>query len=208
MGTNAQPYRELRTHLDTGDVLLFDGASRLSLTLKWFQRSEFSHVGMVVRPPGSDLVMCIESTTLSNVRDIVNGTGIEGVQLVLLSERLAKYDGTISVRRLLGPRNPQLWPAFDAARHELHGRPYEQRKWNLIRAWVDLPGFPDADTDLSSLFCSELVAELYMRMQLLPPRPSSAEYIPADFGERNVVCDRVATHTAGMVLGATVQLLR
>ena len=35
--------------------------------------------------------------------------------------------------------------------------------------------------DLSSLFCSELVAEAYQHMGVLDPKKSSSEYTPDDF---------------------------
>ena len=37
------------------------------------------------------------------------------------------------------------------------------------------------EEDLSSLFCSELVAEAYQRMGILDPERSSSEYTPDDF---------------------------
>ena len=60
----------------------------------------------------------------------------------------------------------------------------------LLRAAWDRLGGLSRSEDLSSLFCSELVAEAYQAMGLLdePPRglPSN-EYVPIDFSDRRAL---------------------
>ena len=135
---------------------------------------------MVVVLPEFDFVLLWESTTLSSLRDIVSGKARKGVQLVALSERLRTYDGAAAVCRLKGAAlGDEAMKALAAFRHEVRGRPYEQSKLELIvsvfRRWC---GFGE---DLSSLFCSELVAEAYQRMGLLAPHVPSNSCTPADF---------------------------
>jgi hypothetical protein len=69
---------------------------------------------------------------------------------------------------------------------DLLNRPYEKDKLELIKAAYDGP-LGHNEEDLSSLFCSELVAEAYQKMGLLrePPKglPSN-EYTPKDFSEK------------------------
>lgn len=38
-----------------------------------------------------------------------------------------------------------------------------------------------------SIFCTELIAETYMRMGLLPPAPPASAYLPLDFSERKKI---------------------
>ena len=175
-------YADIRGRLQTGDLVLFAGKGWLSRLIQIGTASRWSHVGMVLVLLEYNVVLLWESTTLSSLPDIVSGRGRKGVQLVALSERLRTYDGCAAVCHLKGAALSDAdTRALTRFRHEVRGRPYEQSKLQLIvavfRRWC---GFGE---DLSSLFCSELVAEAYQRMGLLDPDVPSNSYTPADFAE-------------------------
>lgn len=180
-------YSEIRPTLKTGDVLLFDGKSRISNAIKFFTRSRWSHVALVYRVD-DDLdargtVFCWESTTLHDLVDADTGRLTMGVQRVELSERLERYlaeGGEVAVRQLSRALTPDMVRALNAFRHEMSGRPYERNRLALLRAAYDGPGGANGE-DYSSLFCSELVAGAFQRMCLLPPSIPAAEYVPGDF---------------------------
>ncbi len=182
-------YENIRNDLKTGDILLFSGKGGISDGIKFFTLSKYSHVGMVYRfdneldPNGS--LFCWESTTLSDLKDADTGKLTKGVQRVELSERLERcfakgYE--ISVRQLSKKLANDMILALNNFRHEVSGRPYETSKIELLKAAYD-GLFGDNKEDLSSLFCSELVAEAYQRMGLLTENLPSNEYIPKDFSE-------------------------
>ncbi|MCI0681473.1 MAG: hypothetical protein L0Y71_05160 [Gemmataceae bacterium] len=171
-------YDAIRPTLDTGDIVLFGGKGALSQGIKWFTRSRWSHVGMVIQLEWG--VFLWESTTLTDLEDFDTGTMTEGVQLVVLSERIKKYDGEIAVRRLECERTAAMLDNLKQLRLELRGKPYEKAKIELIKAAYDGP-WGDNIEDLSSLFCSEMVAEAYQAMELLGEDKPSNEYTPADF---------------------------
>lgn len=99
---------------------------------------------------------------------------MKGVQLVPLSDRVKSYDGDICVRQLKGVEFADGdMIELMKLRKELAGRPYEQSIIELIKS----------AEDLSSLFCSKLVAEAYQRLALLDDKKPSNEYSPADFSE-------------------------
>ena len=186
---NRMKYQELRSDLKTGDILLFSGKGGISDGIKFFTLSKYSHVGMVYRfddprdPKGS--VFCWESTTLSDVHDADSGKLTKGVQRVELSERLERcfslgYE--ISVRQLSRSLSDKMLTALNNFRHEVSGRPYETSRIELLKAAYD-GLFGDNKEDLSSLFCSELVAEAYQSMGLLSEAMPSNEYIPKDFSQ-------------------------
>lgn len=180
-------YQDIRDQLKTGDIILFSGKSGISEGIKFFTLSKWSHVGMVYRfdsaadPLGS--VFCWESTTLCDLKDADTGKLTKGVQRVELSERLercfAKGYG-IAVRRLSGAVDDAMLLALNTFRHEVSGRPYELDRLELFKAAYE-GLFGDNKEDLSSLFCSELIAEGYQRMGLLPDDVPSNEYTPKDF---------------------------
>lgn len=180
-------YQDIRNELKTGDILLFSGKGHISEGIKFFTLSKWSHVGMVYKlvdpldPKGS--VFSWESTTLSDIEDADTGKLTKGVQRVELSERImgcfAKgYD--ISLRPLSRPLTDDMVRALNLFRHEVSGRPYEASKIELIKSAYD-GIFGENKEDLSSLFCSELVAEAYQKMGLLSEETPSNEFTPKDF---------------------------
>ena len=173
-------YSEIRNSLQTGDIVLFSGKGRISNIIKWFTKSAWSHVGMVIRSTEWDMLLLWESTTLSKLKDIQSGVARQGVQLVPLSERIKTYDGRIGIRRLQTHKAIRHQPLMDF-RQEVKGRAYEESKIELFKSAYDGP-LGQNEEDLSSLFCSELVAEAYQRMGLIDNALSSNEYTPADFG--------------------------
>lgn len=75
-------------------------------------------------------------------------------------------------------------------RKEVQGRPYEKNKSELILSAMDfheeyLSFLRNTKEDLSSLFCSELVAAAYKRMGLLGDKLLSNEYTPDDFSSKS-----------------------
>jgi hypothetical protein len=183
-------YAAVRGQLKTGDVILFSGKSGISEGIKFFTLSKWSHVGMVYKfnDPLDEkgTVFCWESTTIGNVEDADTGRLTNGVQRVELSERLERcfaqrYE--ISIRPLNKDLTPDMILQLNNFRHEVSGRPYERNKIELIKSALDGHIFKENKEDLSSLFCSELLAESFQRIGLLPEDVPSNEYTPKDFSQ-------------------------
>ena len=191
MTDKAPTYEKLRAALSTGDIVLFSGTSPISRIIRYATKSPWSHVGMVVRDEVTDTVFVWESTTLSNVADVERQAFVKGVQLTLLSERCAMYEGAVAVRRLLTSTGDSFsltrteLLALAKIRREFTGRPYETDLAALARsASPSLSAFNRQD--LASLFCSEMIAEPYKAWSLLPADVPSSRYTPAFFGRRRV----------------------
>lgn len=200
-------YAEIRSQLKTGDVLLFSGKGAISEGIKFFTISKWSHVGLVYRfdgpldPEGS--IFCWESTTLSDLKDADTGKLTRGVQRVELSERLERcfargYE--IALRPLTAGLTDPMIAALNAFRHEVSGRPYEKSEIELLRSAYD-GVLGENQEDLSSLFCSELVAAAFQRIGLLGRTKPSNEYTPKDFST-----DKRLTLEAGYGFGAEVAI--
>ena len=175
-------YEDIRHELGTGDLVLFRGATVFSRLIQRATRSTWSHVAMVIRLPEYDYLALYESCGLGGLPDMMSGEPRRGVQLVPLSQRVRAYSGAIAVRRLEGVTLGQAERgALMALRRELRGRTYERSVTSLVRAAYDGLAGTNAE-DLSSLFCSELVAEAYQRLGLLGAGVPSSEYTPGDFG--------------------------
>ncbi len=135
---------------------------------------------MVIRSEEWDMLLLWESTTLSKLKDVQSGIAHQGVQLVPLSEKIRTYNGDVGIKQLEGitvdgERKKKLM----AFRQEVKGRPYEQNKLELFKSAYDGP-FGHNEEDLSSIFCSELFAEGYQRMEFLTEDTPSNEYTPGN----------------------------
>ncbi|MDH5561015.1 MAG: YiiX/YebB-like N1pC/P60 family cysteine hydrolase [Deltaproteobacteria bacterium] len=175
-------YEDIRGDIKTGDVILFSGKGTISNGIKLFTSSKWSHVGMVLKLPDSKANFLWESTTLSNLKDAISGTVKNGVQLVLLRDRLRTYDGEKSIRHLSYSITADEYYRLMGFREKMRGRPYETNRLELIKSAYDGP-FGHNEEDLSSLFCSELVAEAYQEIGLLDNNKPSNEYTPKDFSD-------------------------
>ena len=141
---------------------------------------------MVLRLPGDERPLIWESLRVPVLPDVIDGTMKSGVQLLDLHERIQTCTEDIGIRTLNRPVTQDMYDALLKFREVVRNRPYEKRIVELIRAAWDGP-FGQNKEDLSSIFCSELVAEAYQAMGLLEcdkkgGTPSN-EYTPKYFSE-------------------------
>jgi hypothetical protein len=178
-----QNYLRMRDQLNTGDIVLFSGRSPLARLGQCVSQTKWIHIGMVLRCDWG--VFLWESDLFGHLKDLQSGKIRGGVRMVALSDRVKRYDGEAWVRPLKVGTTPLNLQALSDLIEEVRGCSYERHYIQLIKAyWGGLVG--QNTEDLSSLFCSELVAEAYQRMGVFaePPegRPSNA-YTPIDFSE-------------------------
>lgn len=179
-------YSSVRDDLKTGDIILMAGESVFSWAIRRFTGSEWSHVGMVVRSADLDAVLLWESTTAGHPEDHTTPEGREpkpGVQLPPLSKRVRDYDGKVALRRLNRALTNEEVAKLTRFRHQVKDRDYDYDALELLRAAMDDGLFWRNREDLQSFFCSELIAESYQRMGLLPESKPSNEYTPDDFAQ-------------------------
>lgn len=170
----------LVSSLQTGDIVLFAGRGIVSATIRLFTRSHWSHVGMVVRLPGHDQPMLLESSSLSDSPDILAGRPVAGVGIVLLMKRVQDYEGQVAVRRRTGaPLGPSQQKLVTRLVMRLAHRPYKNYLLAIMRDL--LTGFC-LRPNRASLFCSELVAEIYCRLGWLSRQARTTNYVPGHFG--------------------------
>ena len=122
--------------------------------------------------------------------DIETGRVTQGVELLPLEVKIfSGWYGRVAVRRLTGlspERREEIGKKLMEFYDEVSGRPYEQNKMDLILSSLKfiedaLPFLKNRKEDLSSLFCSELVAAAYHHMGLLTRDRPSHSFTPDDF---------------------------
>ena len=167
--------------LKTGDIVLFSGLDHYSRLVRAGTKSKWSHVGLVFESPAHDFLTLWESSIREDTLDVELAEHRVGVRLVSLYDRVKAFEGEISIRRLQGEAiTDKKLRCLLALQDELRGRAYERNKFELIRA-ANKRAFCNRAEDLSSVFCSELVAEAYQRLGLLSEEKPSNDYAPVDF---------------------------
>ena len=181
-------YQKYRDSLETGDIILFSGPGKLSAGIKLGSLCKWSHVGMVVRVKDPDIALIYQATPSTAVKDFFLKKENPGVQINVLSHVIDTYPGDVAFRKLTVNRSQQVLDGLSAFRKEIQGRPFEEDTWEIIRAAYDGPFGSNEEEDLSSLFCSELIAEAYQRMGLLQKNEDggkiSNEFTPKDFSDK------------------------
>ena len=159
-----------------GDIILFSGKGWMSRLIKLGGLTKYSHVGVML-----DEELLIESTTLSNIPDLFTNKMHKGVMVVRLQDRIDKYNGKIYHRSLKEELTEEQKDKMLEVAKELHGRPYEESKWQLVSSEIDI--LPKQDEDLSSVFCSELAIELLDAADIYKPKNASNEYTPKNLAK-------------------------
>jgi hypothetical protein len=127
-----------------------------------------------------------ESTKRPVCNDIIQEKQVSGVQLVWLTEKLPKFYGEIAFR-LLRPsldqeREKKLYEFIDFAM----GKPYNDSKYVMVRGKQRR----NLQSDHSSFFCSQLVAEALQKCGILEDADrglASTNYSPADFSSEGSI---------------------
>eukprot|EP00731_Ephydatia_muelleri_P014196 Em0007g1506a len=181
-----QPYDHVARTIQTGDLLLFSSLKTTSSLIKLFDHAVFGHVGIACRLETTDEIYVWESKPYC----IEAGVIIDGVQMAPLRYRITNgWCNTAAVRNITGLKTPQRQAMLNkmaAFMKETHGRPYDKNRLHLLLSALDLLDEPISllklnEEDLSSVFCSQLVAAAYQRMGLMEACKPANTYTPEDF---------------------------
>ncbi|KMT66830.1 YiiX/YebB-like N1pC/P60 family cysteine hydrolase [Catenovulum maritimum] len=153
--------------LNNGDLVFFSGKDYISRTIKVVQFSRWSHVAMVIRP------QCFNYEPI-----ILESSGKMGqVIMTPLSDRMISYRGKIGIRYLSGVEfSDEEMYQLKLAQFDFYGRPFETKKFEMLKACFR--PFSNKEEDLETVFCSELVAELYQVMGLISEDHNSNNFTP------------------------------
>ena len=164
--------------LDTGDIMLFSGKGLGSAIIRWFTGSDWTHVAMVVRLDGVDEPLLLESNPGPESADLFCGQPVAGISLVTVARKLTDYRGEVVVRRREGaPIAARQHRLVQRLVRRLYRRPYRGYLWRQLRDVLRSSG----RRDYSAMFCSELVAEFYRRLDWLPREVRTGRVVPAHF---------------------------
>lgn len=177
---------DVEIRMQTGDIILFKGLY-LDRDQQPHPSENWTHAGLVVKMPERDETLLWESTPLESVIDRILGLRKGGPQLVSLRERLLTYETDVYAwRQLRVVRSPEMLNALYRYIYQVHRLPFPPQIEvirRVIQSRFFLRWWPRKAT-YRNIFCTELIAETYMRMGLLPETPPASAYLPLDFSER------------------------
>jgi len=187
------PFNDLAPTMQFGDLVLFNGKYEGSKVIEFFSRCEWSHVGMVVRLEGYEQPLIWEATSLTNIPDVIYHDNKTGVKLVDLRDRLAHYGDDLkeyetadfAYRRLDATRTDEMMKIFKELIPSMHAIPdpgFWEMTWDVIKG-----RFFNIAVDLNKYFCSELVAETYLKLGLLDSKRVVNSYMPVDFSDKKIL---------------------
>ncbi len=174
-------------NLKTGDLILFDnvGCNPISLLIKYFTKSEITHIAMVIKDP--DFIdpplkgYYVWESNYEGTPDPQDGKTKFGVQITPLNEIYDKYKkdrGFVYVRRINCPNE-----LLNTERlKEVHSVVYDKKYDFYLKDLVDAIQRDDTDPQKTSRFwCSALVGYIYTICGLLNKSTDWSILRPSDF---------------------------
>eukprot|EP00937_MAST-01D_sp_MAST-1D-sp2_P004173 g4173.t1 len=172
------PVSQLSDYIEWGDLVLFKGRGRAAKCLRCLLNSDVDHVAIMV-PKDED-----SSSTDLRMMESTLPTGVWLCPpdfLIKMRNPNSWYADkftSVVVRKLVFDRNDDRRRTLWRFSKEMEHRDYEHNFSEIFKAFIQA----DQATDLSSLFCSELVAEGLKRLGLLRNRHrASNTYLPSHF---------------------------
>jgi hypothetical protein len=187
-------YEKLKKQFKTGDIILFEGNGFFSQLVKCCSNSEFSHIGIIVK--GEDIpkytkkkekfYLLHSNKSSVPIKDIISNDNVSGVQINDLKENLESYNGFLYYRELLRKDGTSVnFINIEKYIEKIADKPYEVNYLEMLFAVFDGNSCCLNSENLNSLFCSELVAYIYLKYHILRNDLPSNEYIPSDFSYDN-----------------------
>jgi hypothetical protein len=171
---------DLRATLCEGDVFLFKGHKFHDNVIRCCTNSDYNHIAIVVKN-GPELEL-FESTQM--------GVGCVPLEFYIDSyywSHMSKQFHKVVVRQLSTAKgrgiSRQQRAEFVRYQEEMLGRKFNHNPVTYMKALLAMPH----REDMSTSFCSQLVAGAYKRMGILPPEPAASSYFPRDF---SASCER------------------
>jgi len=161
-----EPLTDFPIRLSAGDIVLCSNRTVLTATVHLSTRSQWDHVAMVVKRRDRKGLRLFEAT-------------MEGVETYLLNSALKFYreNSKVAIRRIMVDRSEEFMEGLFDFVDEVVGRPYKQDWIQLVRAAYNA----NESDDLSSIFCSQLIAAAYQRLGMIDPDLPSNNFVPSDF---------------------------
>ena len=182
--------------LKTGDLLVCDDLQHddwglFSWFIKFFTKSDYSHVGLIVVDPEMTNPalkgIYVWTSGTSDVPDAEDGKKKFGVQFVEFEEFLKTYGGKIYLRRLKCESEEQYHKIFNIdVLREIHQVVYDKPYDTVVADWIEAYCQKDNKPQKTSRFwCSALIGYIYTKLTLLKSDLDWSILTPSFFSNEN-----------------------
>jgi len=188
-------YDKFCNQFKTGDIVLFDNTHPftsydgiISSLVKYFTKSEWSHIGMIVKDPEFtdkklDKGLYLWESNLELFKESEDNKIKMAVQIVPLRKMIEHFDGNV-IWRKLDSGDVQITNDKLRTIHELvHGKPYDINPIDWIEAYLEHSANPQK---VNRYFCSALVARIYSFLELIDPKINWSIIRPSSFSKENL----------------------
>ena len=174
-------------NFETGDLLLFEGKSEFSWSgifdflLKYFTKSDYTHIGMIVKDPEwANLPKGYYLWHSSLEEDDAEEHKLKlGVQFTSLDRMIQTYNGKLFWRKL-NSGNVQITNEKLKEIHKIvHGKPYDLDPIDWFEALI---GYKTT-RHTNRYFCSALVARIYLFLDLIDHNIDWSIIRPSSFSQ-------------------------
>lgn len=187
---------ELKNTLKTGDLLLCDDLAYgswglFSWLIKFVTKSDFSHVGMIVKDPDFTETPLngtfVWTSGISNVPDPEDKTKKFGVQFIPFDHFIQTYGGKIFLRRIEFEHNEEYYSIFETNKlKQIHQVVYDKPYDVVITDWIEAFCKKDPNPQKTSrFFCSALIGYIYTKLNLLDDNTDWSIISPSFFSSEN-----------------------
>jgi len=192
---------EMENEFQTGDLILCRGTESFSVMIRRGTMSTWSHAAIIVVDPSpaireaykidrfweedqKERVFIFESDTETQDKRTGGGTQLFPFRRWMkccIEEYSPQY--LVVWRKLKRPSHQltihdhELFSDWEKYMLSMCKRSYEHSRAQLVKSALHR----NKDEDLSTIFCSELVAASFKHMGLLPPDTNSNNFVPRDF---------------------------
>jgi len=193
-------FDEIEENFQTGDIILSRGTEAFSKLIRKGTMSTWSHAALIIRNPSPNVrkiykidqneedikekVFIFESDTETQDKRQGGGTQLFPFRR-WMKNCIAEYGDSYLVvwRSLKRPETMKLaldldlFPSIDEWLISMYGIGYERSRAQLVKSALHR----NKDEDLTTIFCSELVAATLKNIGILHPEASSNNFVPRDF---------------------------
>lgn len=187
---------ELKQTLKTGDLLLCDDLQYgswglFSWLIKFVTKSDFSHVGMIVKDPEFTETPLkgtfVWTSGISNVPDPEDKQTKFGVQFIPFDHFIQTYGGKIFLRRIHFQDPEEYNTIFNTNNlKQIHQVVYDKPYDVIITDWIEAFCKKDPKPQKTSrFFCSALIGYIYTKLTLLDQNTDWSILYPSFFSSEN-----------------------
>jgi len=187
-------YNKLCEKFKTGDLILFNNDHLTSPTgifsylIKFFTKSDWSHIGMIVKDPDFtdnklEKGLYLWQSSLEFFPEAEEHKIKLAVQLTPLRKMVEHFNG-IAVWRQLVCGNIVITNQHLKEVHKLvHGKPYDLNPIDWIEAYIEHSPNPQK---VKRFFCSALIARIYSYLGLIDSKINWSIIRPSSFSTQNI----------------------